>query len=55
MNVKLIEMLALDIKPHPHDVVKGNFRYWTDLSLMLGIDLNEEAEINNAFQEEANE
>ena len=55
MDFKLSEMLALDIDPHPNDVVKGNFRYWTDLALLLGIDLHEESIIISDFQEEANE
>jgi len=55
MDYKLKEIVALEIEPHPNDVAKGNFRYWTDLALLMGIDLNEEAEIINDFQEEANE
>jgi len=53
MDFKLKEMVALEIEPHPNDVAKGNFAYWTDLALLMGIDLNEEGEIINDFQEEA--
>ena len=55
MDFKLKEMMALEIEPHPNDVAKGNFGYWTNLALLMGIDLIEEAEIINDFQEEANE
>jgi len=55
INAQLIEMLVLDISPHPLEVKRGSFRYWNDLATLMGIDLNEEAEINHAFQEEANE
>ena len=53
-DAKLIEMLALDVKPHPLEVKRGAFRYWNDLSVLMGIDLAEEAEINHAFQQESN-
>mgnify|MGYP001172270302 FL=1 len=53
MDFKLKEIVALEIEPHPNDVAKGNFSYWTDLALLMGIDLVEEAEIINDFQEEA--
>lgn len=52
-DVKLIEMLALDVKPHPLDVKRGAFRYWNDLAVLMGIDLAEEAEITHAFQQES--
>jgi hypothetical protein len=52
-DAKLIEMLALDVKPHPLDVKRGAFRYWNDLAVLMGIDLNEEAEITHAFQQES--
>ena len=55
INAQLIEMLVLDISPHPLEVKRGSFLYWNDLATLMGIDLNEEAEINHAFQEEANE
>ena len=54
-NAKLIELLVLDISPHPLEVKRGAFGYWNDLASLMGIDLNEESEINHAFQEEANE
>jgi len=54
-DVKLIEMLALDVKPHPLEVKRGAFRYWNDLAVLMGIDLAEEMAIIHAFQEEANE
>jgi len=52
-DAKLIEMLALDVKPHPLDVKRGAFRYWNDLAVLMGIDLSEEAEITHAFQQES--
>ena len=55
LNAKLIELLVLDISPHPLEVKRGAFGYWNDLASLMGIDLNEESEINHAFQEEANE
>ena len=54
-NVKLIEILTLDVKPHPLEVKRGSFRYWNDLATLMGIDLAEEMAIIHAFQEEANE
>ena len=54
-DVKLIEMLALDVKPHPLEVKRGAVRYWNDLAVLMGIDLAEEMAIIHAFQEEANE
>jgi len=39
---RLVEMLTLDLKPHPLKVEKGDFRYWNDLCSLLGIDLVEE-------------
>lgn len=54
-DAKLIEMLALDVKPHPLEVKRGAFRYWTDLAILMGIDLAEEAAINHGFQQESNE
>jgi len=55
LNAKLIELLVLDFSPHPLEVKRGAFGYWNDLASLMGIDLNEESEINHAFQEEANE
>ena len=52
-DVKLIEMLALDVKPHPLDVKRGAFPYWNDLAVLMGIDLAEESEITHAFQQES--
>ena len=54
-NVKLIEILALDVKPHPLEVKRGSFRYWNDLATLMGIDLAEEMALIHAFQQEANE
>ena len=39
---RLVEMLTLDLKPHPLKVEKGDFCYWNDLCSLLGIDLVEE-------------
>ena len=39
---RLVEMLTLDLKPHPLKVEKGDFLYWNDLCSLLGIDLVEE-------------
>jgi len=54
-DARLIEMLVLDITPHPLEVKRGSFRYWNDLASLMGINLAEEAEINHAFQQESNE
>lgn len=54
-DVKLIEMLVLDVIPHPLEVKRGAFRYWNDLATLMGIDLAEEMALIHAFQEEANE
>ena len=54
-DVKLIEMLAFDVKPNPLEVKRGASRYWNDLAVLMGIDLAEEMAIIHAFQEEANE
>ena len=54
-DVKLIEMLALDVKLHQLEVKIDAFRYWNDLAVLMGIELVEEMEIIHAFQEEANE
>jgi hypothetical protein len=55
IDAQLIELLVLDISPHPLEVKRGSFRYWNDLATLMGIDLMEEAEINHAFQQESNE
>jgi hypothetical protein len=39
---RLVEMLTIDLKPHPLKIKKGNFLYWNDLCSLLGIDLVEE-------------
>ena len=39
---RLVEMLTLDLKPHPLEVERGDFLYWNDLCSLLGIDLVEE-------------
>jgi hypothetical protein len=54
-DAKLIEMLALDVIPHPLEVKRGAFRYWNDLAVLMGIDLAEEMAIIDASQEESNE
>ena len=55
IDAQLIELLVLDISPHPLEVKRGSFRYWNDLATLMGIDLMEEAEINHAFQQQSNE
>lgn len=39
---RLVEMLTIDLKPHPLKIKKGDFLYWNDLCSLLGIDLVEE-------------
>lgn len=53
-NAKLIEMLVLDVVPHPLEVKRGAFGYWNDLAVLMGIDLTEEMAIIHAFQQESN-
>jgi len=48
LDVRLIEMLALDVKPHPNEVKKGDFTYWNNLASLIGIDLAEETAINDS-------
>ena len=38
----LVEMLTIDLKPHPLKIKQGDFLYWNDLCSLLGIDLVEE-------------
>lgn len=52
-NAKLIEMLVLDVVPHPLEVKRGSFGYWNDLAVLMGIDLTEEMAIIHAFQQES--
>lgn len=40
------EPIVLFVAPHPTEVEKGDFVYWNDLCLSLGIDLEAETEIN---------
>jgi len=47
IELHLIEMLALDVKPHPNEVKKGDFAYWNNLASLIGIDLAEETAIND--------
>jgi hypothetical protein len=47
LDVRLIEMLALDVKPHPNEVKKGDFAYWNNLASLIGIDLAKETAIND--------
>ena len=48
---RLLEVLILDIEPHPLEVKQGNFSYWNTLATFAGIDLSDEARISNEFQE----
>jgi|TARA_R110001599_G_scaffold173162_1_gene364903 hypothetical protein len=48
VELRLLEMLSLDIKPHPLEVKKGDFTYWNNLASLIGIDLNEEAALNDS-------
>lgn len=50
VELRLIEMLALDVKPHPNEVKKGDFAYWNNLASLIGIDLAEETAINDEQQ-----
>ena len=46
-EIKLLEVISF----HPTEVAKGDFKYWTELSTLLGIDLQQESEINASFEE----
>ncbi len=48
---RLLEVLIIDIEPHPLKVEQGDFSYWNTLATLAGIDLNNEARISNEFQE----
>ncbi len=53
-EIKLVEVISFDkeFTIHPTKVPKGDFNYWAELSTMLGIDLQQESEINALFVEE---
>jgi hypothetical protein len=48
---RLLEVLIMEIEPHPLEVKQGDFGYWNTLATHAGIDLNNEARISNEFQE----
>jgi hypothetical protein len=52
-EVKLLEVISFnkEFNIHPTEVAKGDFKYWTELSTLLGIDLQSESEINASFDE----
>jgi hypothetical protein len=43
---KEIETLVMNVKPHPLEVEKGDFSYWTNIANLAGIDLVEESTIS---------
>ncbi len=53
-EIKLVEVISFDkeFTIHPNEVQKGDFNYWNELSTLLGIDLQQESEINAHFAEE---
>tara|TARA_R100000664_G_C2664284_1_gene79099 strand:- start:344 stop:499 length:156 start_codon:yes stop_codon:yes gene_type:complete len=44
--LKEIETLVMNVKPHPLEVEKGDFGYWTNIATLAGIDLVEESNIS---------
>jgi|TARA_B100001094_G_C17878538_1_gene645722 hypothetical protein len=52
-EIKLLEVISFnqEFNIHPTEVAKGDFKYWTELSTLLGIDLQQESEINASFEE----
>ena len=52
-EIKLLEVITFnkEFNIHPTEVAKGDFNYWTELSTLLGIDLQKESEINASFEE----
>lgn len=50
-DFRLLEVLIMEVKPHPLEVKEGNFQYWNTVATLAGIDLSEEAAIAfNEFQ-----
>jgi hypothetical protein len=52
-EIKLLEVISFnqDFNIHPTEVAKGDFKYWNELSTLIGIDLQQESEINASFEE----
>ena len=48
---RLLEVLIVDIEPHPLEVEQGDFSYWNTLATLAGIDLTDESRISNEMQE----